>query len=147
MRVIAHRANLDGPSKFENQPSRIREAISLGFDVEIDVRYLSNNLWLGHDSAQYLMSEKFINEVMPYAWFHCKNLEALEYLLSIDANCFWHESDQYTVTSKGYIWGYPGTPLNCISVCVLPELDDSHMLEAGYICTDYPNKYKKQATN
>jgi hypothetical protein len=147
MTIIAHRANLNGPSNLENQPRMIREAISLGYDVEIDVRFIGGHLWLGHDSAQYLMSEDFIYEIMPYAWFHCKNLDAMEYLLSIGANCFWHESDTYTLTSKGYIWGYPGTPLNRISVCVLPELDDSSVNDTEYICTDYPQRYKKQAIN
>lgn len=147
MKIIAHRANLNGPSKFENQPVKIIEAISAGFDVEVDVRFISGHLWLGHDSAQYLMSKEFIDEVIPHTWFHCKNLQAMEYLLSINANCFWHESDSYTLTSKGYIWGYPGTPLNSISVCVLPELSNIYLNDAGYVCTDYPYEYKKQAIN
>ena len=39
MKIIAHRANLNGPNiNDENQISSINKCIDLGFDVEIDVR-------------------------------------------------------------------------------------------------------------
>jgi len=36
-------------------------------------------------------------------WIHCKNLKALE-LVPSETNYFWHQNDDFTLTSKGYIW-------------------------------------------
>ena len=69
MIIISHRGNIDGPSEEENHPDRIDKCISLGYDVEIDVRYdylnipclHSNIFWLGHDDSQYKVSWKWIS--------------------------------------------------------------------------------------
>ena len=48
MKIIAHRANLDGPnSRNENQISSINNCLDLGFDVEIDIRLLDGKIILG----------------------------------------------------------------------------------------------------
>ena len=40
MKLIAHRGNVYGPeSDKENSPDYIDKSISMGYDVEIDVRY------------------------------------------------------------------------------------------------------------
>ena len=39
MKLIAHRGNIDGPSDEQNSPDYIDNALSLGYDAEIDVRY------------------------------------------------------------------------------------------------------------
>ena len=46
---------------------------------------------------------------------HFVNLE------KIKSNYFWHQNDDYTITSKGYIWAYPGKKLNKNAIYVLPE--------------------------
>ena len=50
MKLIAHRGNIDGPSDEQNSPDYIDNALSLGYDAEIDVRYdpLTTVFWLGH---------------------------------------------------------------------------------------------------
>ena len=40
-------------------------------------------------------------------WCHAKNLDALNRLLKIGVNCFWHENDKYTLTSNRIIWTFP----------------------------------------
>jgi hypothetical protein len=34
---------------------------------------------------------------------------------------FWHQNDDFTLTSKNYIWTYPGQPYTASSVIVMPE--------------------------
>ena len=54
MKIISHRGNIRGavPDK-ENRPSYIDCAIGSGYDVEIDLRMIDGELWLGHDEPQY----------------------------------------------------------------------------------------------
>ena len=53
MKIISHRGNIRGaiPDK-ENRPSYIDCAIGSGYDVEIDLRMIDGELWLGHDEPQ-----------------------------------------------------------------------------------------------
>ena len=54
MRLISHRGNTNGEVReSENKPSYIDEALSKGFDVEIDVWFVEGNWYLGHDTWQY----------------------------------------------------------------------------------------------
>ena len=47
MKIIAHRANFGGPKKKnENQLSSIETCIGMGYDVEIDIRYLDGKFFL-----------------------------------------------------------------------------------------------------
>ena len=134
---------MTGPSKeLENSPDQILAAISLGFDCEIDLWLVDNSLLLGHDSPQYVITEDWL--MNPRLWIHAKNIEALHWLSSNpkhNYNYFWHESDQYTMTSTGYIWTYPGRELTIRSIMVLPELIDSTLgkLDSNChaICSDF----------
>ena len=54
MILISHRANLDGKNpKTENSPDAIDAAISLRYDVEVDVWYDNGKWFLGHDKPTY----------------------------------------------------------------------------------------------
>ena len=54
MILISHRGNINGVNlERENTQSYIQEAIDLGYDVEIDVRYIDKKFWLGHDKSDY----------------------------------------------------------------------------------------------
>ena len=151
MKIIAHRANIGGPnSKNENRISNIRRCIELGYDVEIDIRLFDGHLYLGHDQPKDIITKKELIGINRKAWIHCKNLKAISYFMQIDEefNYFWHNKDSYTLTSKGYIWAYPGETLSQECICVLPEIDDSlkdikslMKREISGICTDYPNLF------
>jgi len=59
MKLISHRGNINGTNPIEeNRPKYIENAISMGFDVEIDIRYdiKTSTLWLGHDEPQYMIT-------------------------------------------------------------------------------------------
>ena len=72
-----------------------------------------------------------------------KNLEALEKLQKLKTKYFWHQEDDYTLTSNGYIWTYPGKKLSKKSICVLPELNKKKLPKSiSGICSDFIEKYK-----
>ena len=97
MLLISHRGNIDGkqPNR-ENHPDYIEEALNRRFDVEVDVWYIDETLWLGHDEPQYEVNFKWFFDRAHQLWIHCKNVEAVQYFLSNDSqaqifNFFWHE--------------------------------------------------------
>lgn len=152
MKIISHRGNIDGPnSLIENQPEIIDKAIEMGFDVEIDLRYDTANekFYLGHDDPQYVVSQYWLAQRMDKLWIHCKNLDALYYFVNKTSgyNYFWHQEDDYTLTSKNYIWTYPGKKCTPNSVIVLfDDIIDNKELNCYNcfgICTDYPFKFNK----
>lgn len=152
MILIAHRGNLNGPNpELENKPSYIEKAINKGYDVEIDIWY-EDGWFLGHDKPQYKVTRKWLMNLSYSLWIHCKNLETLYQFVDKDnhvgvssPNYFWHQNDDFTLTSHGFIWTYPKKPLSPKSVCVLPELGyDGNLRKCYGICTDFVEKYKNE---
>jgi len=147
MIIISHRANTNGPNTAyfgENHPSSIKYVLSLGFNVEIDVRYLNNKFVLGHDKAEYEVGDNFFyNDRM---WVHCKNIEALEKLISNPLiNAFYHDKDDCVLTSQGFIWTYPDAKniLTSKSIAVMIEnVDGWDLNNCAGVCTDLPFKFK-----
>ena len=135
---ISHRGNLFGPIKQnENKPEYINNALEKGFEVEIDVFIWKSKLWLGHDNPLYEIAVKFLRN--PKLWCHAKNLEALNYLLEYkDINVFWHQEDDFTLTSKGYIWTYPNKDITSKSILVVQEdISKNEIPNCLGICSDY----------
>ena len=125
MILISHRGNINGPEpKYENSPVRIDECINAGYDVEIDLRHLNGNLYLGHDTLQYKIDESWLLQRNKNLWVHCKDKDAFHYALKTrKLNCFWHDNDDYTMTSWGFVWAYPGKePAGPQCIAVMPEL-------------------------
>tara|TARA_Y100000310_G_scaffold334373_1_gene414020 strand:+ start:2728 stop:3174 length:447 start_codon:yes stop_codon:yes gene_type:complete len=141
MLLIAHRGNTSGsdPSS-ENNPLYIKEALELGFDCEIDVWYLGGEWWLGHDNPVYDVSRYFLQN--DKLWCHAKNLAALEKMSNNEKiHCFWHQGDDFTLTSKNYIWTHQTNREVCSSSIIVvnePKIPDFSEGVAG-ICTDYPS--------
>jgi hypothetical protein len=106
MKVISHRGNLNGKNvELENNPTYILEAISKGFDVEVDLRVKDDSLFLGHDIAQYKINEDFLKENKDRLWIHCKDILALEKIKNIKGlNYFSHDKDDFVLTSLNYVW-------------------------------------------
>ncbi|WP_269622120.1 hypothetical protein [Prochlorococcus marinus] len=154
MKIIAHRANINGSNKnTENTLIQIDKCISFGYDVEIDLRLIDDQLFLGHDEPLNKISKEKLLSLKDNLWVHCKNIEVLnmfsaDKILSQEINYFWHQKDSYTLTSKGYIWSYPGSAISTRCIYVLPEMIiGSEKLMSFYnsysniagCCTDYPN--------
>jgi len=142
MLIIAHRGNLHGPNRAtENREETIVAALAEGFDCEIDVWKVDDRLWLGHDGPEHETSLDFLTQHGSRLWVHCKNLDAL-IALKDQFNCFFHDKDTYTLTSRGFIWGNIGSPTTDKVICVMPPGD--HGVCLG-VCTDYPCQEAERA--
>lgn len=147
MKLIAHRGNTVGRfESYENEPNYIDKAIREGYDVEVDVWVINGLLYLGHDKAQYGVNFRWFRDRMSKLWIHCKNEDALFYFrddLIYDMNYFWHQKDDFTLTSHGYIWTYPGKKLSSNSIAVIPETSEFDNIDIAYgICSDNIENYR-----
>jgi hypothetical protein len=147
MILISHRGNINGRIiEAENNPEYIDDTIRLGYNVEIDIWMINGILFLGHDEPQYKIDISWIDDRAYKLWVHCKNTESIEFLnkFDYDINYFWHQEDTVTLTSKRYIWSYPGKQPIKNSIAVMPELynDDTNVCIG--ICSDYIEKYKNE---
>jgi hypothetical protein len=135
MKLIAHRGNISGAKpEQENNPEYVMFAITEGYDVEIDLwvldqgetlpsptkdgmmlaihNYRPAGLYLGHDKPSYKINEAFLT--IEGLWIHCKNHGAFEYMVKTygqnkgtkGPNFFWHQSDDFTITSQGDVWPF-----------------------------------------
>ena len=133
MILISHRGNLNGKTDDENKPKYIEEALSQGFDVEVDVWYDNKQFYLGHDEPQYLIQKDFLRK--SGLWCHAKNIDALNEMLKEEIHCFWHQEDDVTLTSEGYLWTYTGKQLTSNSIAVLPTTRPN--VEVAGVCSDF----------
>ena len=149
MKLIAHRGNVDGPNPIEeNNPQYVEKALLKGFHVEIDIRFdqYDKKLYLGHDEPQYLIDWFWLAKYKDFLWIHCKNIEALyEFSYGTNGfNYFWHQEDDFTLTSSNYIWTYPGKTYTPRSIIVMPEnsigrdkFDALRVYNCFGVCSDY----------
>ena len=147
MKLIAHKGNVNGPdSSKENTPAQIEWCIDNGYDVEIDVRYNSDKdkFYLGHDESQYEINWWWLAGKSAHLWIHCKDITTLhEFAANTSGyNYFWHQGDDYTLTSKGHIWSYPGKSYTKNTVVVVSENDvlEDVTGECYGICSAYVGK-------
>lgn len=145
MILISHRGNTNGKfESYENEPTYIDLALSKGYEVEIDVWYIDNILYLGHDNPQYSIDFKWIIDRIGKLWVHCKNVESIVYFkeCGYDVNYFWHQEDTLTLTSRNHIWVYPGKQPIKGSVAVMPEINNDDITGCFGVCSDIIEKYK-----
>jgi len=143
MIYISHRGNIYGkqPDK-ENSIVYIEEALKKYY-VEIDVWKKGECLFLGHDNPKYLVDSEFIYTNRKKLLCHAKNIQALTYLHGRNIHCFWHNEDEYTITSKGLIIALP-SKWNEQTICMLPETYDLKYEEIKNcvgICSDKIGEY------
>lgn len=141
MILISHRGNVNGKIlEAENKPEYIIDALSMGYNVEVDVWFVDNKFWLGHDKPEYKIDYNFLtNEKL---WCHAKNIDAILEMKKYVIHYFWHEKDTITLTSKNYIWAYPGNQPIKRSIAVMPEMYNEDISNCIGICSDYINRYK-----
>jgi len=138
MIIISHRGNVNGPDKFlENNPPHINSLLLSNIQVEIDVWLDDDILLLGHDKPEYIINHEFLQR--DGLWCHAKNLDALDYMLKTNIkNCFWHQNDDFVLTSSGYIWTYPNKMITKRSIIVDTETDWKYKNYNCYgVCVDF----------
>jgi hypothetical protein len=144
MIYISHRGNLNGPnSSKENHPDYLKEALKQGFQVELDVWFVNGKFSLGHNYPEYEVEKNFLSNNK--FWCHAKNIDAITEITSKGnlIHCFFHDTDDCTLTSRGWIWTYPGKPiLGKRAIAVMPEISLGWDIKlAGGICSDYIKDY------
>jgi hypothetical protein len=65
-------------------------------------------------------------------------------MLAIGLNCFWHETDRYTMTSRGIPWCYPENYITG-GITVIKESPTNKTTSEDMlgVCTDYPEDWSK----
>lgn len=150
MILISHRGNINGKcTEKENNPSYILTAISEGFDVEVDVWFIKNNWFLGHDRPEFEIDFEWLDQKSGLLWVHCKNTAAVEEFKRLEIekdyrsiNYFFHNKDDITLTSHGFIWKFPGISHINNSINVMPEIHNEDVKNCAGVCSDYIFKYK-----
>ncbi len=144
MIIIAHRGNLNGIDENEHSPLNILRCLKSELDVEIDAHWYNDELWMGHDKPVYKCPPSYLTN--KHIWFHAKDLESLEFLVKINAHVFWQQKDEYTITSKGFLWAFSNQHVTS-DICIHASLTKSHPYSPVMkdisptcygICTDYP---------
>lgn len=148
MILISHRGNIKEPNKLlENKPSYIDTAISMGYDVEVDIRLVNDIFYLGHDTPDIEVSDTWLRKRRNVLWIHCKDIESaiklskMEFAYNETYNYFCHTSDKFVLTSSNHIWVHDLT-MNIGDKCIIPLLgeDDINKYDGNIpygICTDY----------
>jgi len=147
MKLIAHKGNVNGPNpSTENTPQQIEWCIENGYDVEIDVRYNveKDKFYLGHDESKYEINWWWLAGRLEHLWIHCKDLTTLHEFTSNTSgyNYFWHQGDDYTLTSQGQIWASSGKPYKDDTVIVIENPEDVKEYDCYGICSDYVGKIR-----
>jgi len=146
MILISHRGNISGSKpKLENKPSYIDKVLNKKYDCEVDIKFIDNKLYLGHDEPQYKIDPPWLYQRRHKLWIHCKDLNSLVFFSKLDNsngfNYFFHENDLGVLTSLNYIWS-----INVVEkgILVVPEIfDKKPSLGTLGICSDYIKNYKK----
>jgi hypothetical protein len=125
----------------ENSPYFIDAAIQKKYDVEIDLRTHNGKLFLGHDEPQYEIDIEWLKSRSDYLWIHGKDRESFDICLENNLHTFWHDTDDYTITSKNFVWAYPGK-LSAGRFCILvmPErvwnIEEIRKMTCAGFCSD-----------
>jgi hypothetical protein len=138
MIIISHRGNTNGRDlKTENNPEHIHKLLTSGIDCEVDVWVKNDLIYLGHDEPTYKIDCSFLKNKK--LWCHAKNLPALDCMAANHIiNYFWHQTDDYTLTSSGVIWTHNNLPTN--QQCIIVDLESNwqnKQYDCYGVCVDY----------
>ena len=141
MILISHRGNINKiDRKKENSQSYIQEAIDLGYEVEIDIWLHNKCLYLGHDNPTYKVDLNWLEKRKKHLWIHCKNFQALSYLINSNLRIFYHLQEDYTIISDKHIWAHNLSLVN--SKCIIPllskkEITEWEITDVYGVCSDF----------
>lgn len=122
----SHRGNINGKIlEKENSIEYIKKSIELGYNCEVDVRYINNTLFLGHDFSQYIIDINELLKIKDKILIHCKSSETLNYFIKNypEFEIFYHDIENCVLTSKNHIVCGPNTKENFTenTIIALPE--------------------------
>lgn len=150
-RFICHRGNLERKElPTENDPDLLDKRIADGYDVELDVWYKDNQLFLGHDEPEHRITFEWLMESSK-KYIHTKNAQTLEYLLlrcgkeGYNPNLFYHTGEHYSLTTRNHIVVLPGQEILVGSVNMMPEMSPTpkDSSQAYAVCSDSFSNFSK----
>jgi hypothetical protein len=150
-RFICHRGNLKCKDlATENDPILLDKRIADGYDVELDVWYKDNELFLGHDEPEHRITFEWLMQSSK-KYIHTKNAKTLEYLLlrcgkeGYNPNIFYHTVEHYSLTTRNHIIVLPGQEILEGSVNMMPEMSPSpkDSSKAYAVCSDSFSNFSK----
>ncbi len=142
MKFYSHRGNIEGEDQHkENSPDYIDRAIGLGFDVEIDVRAVGQDIYLGHDFPMYKTTYKWLWKRQEKLLIHMKDFASLKILFGNGFHYFCHSNDPYTITSRYALWLHD-ISLPADKNCIVPLIGLDHVEsynnhDVNGVCSDY----------
>jgi len=140
---ISHRGNINNIDHTrENSPSYIDEAIRMGYDVEIDIRFINDQLYLGHDIPEYKIDINFLTKRKDNLWVHTKDFKSLSRLISLPLRIFFHEKEAHTIIhNTNLIWSHNLNESNENSIIPLLTRqsisESSKYMHVYGICSDF----------
>lgn len=137
MLLISHRGNISGVNSLrENSQDYIDEAISKGFDVEIDIWNVGGHLYLGHDVGQYEVNLDWLTARKDRLWVHTKNILAVQFIMNSNLRFFFHEKERHTIIyNANLIWSHDTSEACTLSI--IPLLDNQSFLRRREFDTVY----------
>ena len=150
-RFICHRGNLERKELAnENNPNLLDMRIADGYDVELDVWYKNNELFLGHDNPEYPITFEWLMQSSK-KYIHTKDASTLEYLLlrcgkeGYNPNIFYHTDEHYSLTTRNHIIVLPGQEIIEGSVNMMPEMSPTpkDTRQAFAVCSDSLSNFSK----
>ena len=64
-------------------------------------------------------------------------------MVAMNIHCFFHRSDDYTLTLFGYMWAYPGKTGGVKTIAVHPEkLTPEEVEKFDGVCSDYVENFR-----
>ena len=153
MILISHRGNTDSINpEFENTKEYIDQAIHKGFQVEIDIWLIDEELFLGHDEPENKVELEWLRLRSEKLWIHTKNSDALEFFTKhceFNFKFFWHTVEPFIITSNGKIWAHDYKNIKDPTICIIPPLSIEQIKQTENrdwyaVCTDFPEIYKKR---
>ena len=94
------------------------------------------------------MDQSFLYRHIDKLWCHAKTPLTLAMLIDLQMHCFFHVEDDVTLTSKNFIWTFPGESLTNRSIAVFDSRNTYSMkrlkkVSVAGICSDYIDDFRR----
>ena len=150
MIIYAHRANAEGPGSGENSRLAVEACLDDGLGVEVDVRCVDGQLWVGHDDPLWVADLALLRR--PKVMCHAKDVVAADKLSALGLTGFCIDVDRYALCSDGSVWtNYPCRVVVSSAIACSPELVGGLEGRRAFfervrgcrgVCTDYPREFR-----
>lgn len=142
MLLISNKGNTNGSiPHLENTIEHVDNALSLGYNVKIDIWYHNKKLFLGQDGPKNEITWPWLIKNADYFWLNCMNVNTFSFLVENgkSLNFFYNTEDDVTITSKGIPWSSGKTPIKGTMTC-----DESNISGSLGLCSDRVQNWQKQ---